>query len=93
MSPLDLLLHLINGLLPAVGMAVLASSMAKWVFWRRALSAIRFGTLLRWAVAATVLAWALGWALTGRDGRMATYAGMVVACALSLAVAGWRGRR
>jgi hypothetical protein len=87
MGPLDALWHLANLFTPAVA----------WARWRprpgQAAVAARTG---RCALAApggpACLACAVvtlaGLVLLGRDGKMATYAGMVLACALTL---WWRG--
>jgi hypothetical protein len=90
-SPLDIVFHLINGLLPALGMALLAPALAK-LAWRRALARVPYRRLAGWVGAAATLAWLAGWLITGRDGRMATYAAVVLASALALWWAGWRAR-
>ena len=83
MGPLDALWHLLNLLAPAVVLGGLAAALAK-LLWRRALGAVRWRRLAGWGVAASVLALLGGLVLTGRDGRMATYGAMVLACALAL---------
>jgi hypothetical protein len=83
MGPLDALNHLLNLLLPALALGLLAASLSK-LLWRSALRAVAWKRLAGWACAAALLALLAGLVLTGRDGRMATYAGMVLASALAL---------
>lgn len=91
MGPLDLLLHVINFVAPAVFVAALVALMAH-LFIRRA------GSLRAWFVqtaagfGAGVLVLGAGLVLFGLDGKMATYAGLVGACALAQWLAGryWR---
>jgi len=93
MSFLDALWHLFNFFLPALGMAAL---LAPALVWGQGLGSRRGGRwkslLLGWlalsALGALVLLAGLWW--HGRDGRMATYAALVVA--LGSAVAYWRSR-
>ena len=87
MGPLDALWHIANLFIPALGLAALAAALAK-LLWRRELKGIpwrRLAVPAGWATAAVTVA---GLALFGHDGRMATYAAMVAACALML---WWRG--
>lgn len=91
MGPLDLFWHLFN--LFAVGLlfAGVATAGAKLI-WRRALATVAWRRLLLatgGAAAAVTLAGLLAF---GRDGRMATYALMVVAVAAALGWAGFRRR-
>ena len=87
MGPLDLWWHFANFLLPACGLGALSAGLAK-LLWRRELAAVSWSRLAApacLASAAVVVAGLLAW---GRDGRMATYAAMVLACAFTL---WWRG--
>jgi len=88
MGPFDALWHVLNLLAPAVGMGLIAPALAK-ALWRQDLRGVRWWALVRWTAAASGLALLAGLVLTGRDGRMATYAGMVVASALALWWRGW----
>lgn len=88
MSPLEALWHLLNFVAPALGVALLAASLAK-LAWRRELAAVPWRRLVLWAAAASVLALIGGLVLFGRDGKMATYAAVVVASALALWWAGF----
>lgn len=91
MPALDAFLHAINLLLPAVLLGLVAAGLAKAVWWR-ALRPIGYLRLAVWACAGAALALLAGLVITGRDGAMATYGLMVLACSGGLAWAGW-GRR
>jgi hypothetical protein len=88
---LDGLWHLLNFFAPALAVGVLAASATKLLWWKE-LRSVGWSHLAGWAVAGSAAALVAGLVWTGRDGKMATYAAMVVACALSL---GWAafGRR
>jgi hypothetical protein len=93
MGPLDALWHLLNLLLPAAGLGMIAAGMSK-LLWRKALASVPWRRLAGWASAAAGLALLGGLVLSGRDGRMATYAAMVRASATALWWAGFGpGRR
>jgi len=91
MGPLDLLLHLLNFIAPAAGMALGVTLLAR-IFMKkqaaapswRAQAAINF-------IAGTVVLVA-GLVLFGRDGKMATYAALALVVAASQWAAGrhWR---
>lgn len=83
MGPLDVLFHLVNLLLPALGMGAIAAGLSK-LLWRAALRPVAWRRLAAWASGAALLALLAGLVLTGRDGRMATYAAMVLASAAAL---------
>ncbi len=87
MGPLDAIGHLLNLFLPALGLGALAAAAAK-LAWRRNLAAVPWRCLALPACMASALVLLAGLALFGRDGKMATYGGMVVACAFTL---WWRG--
>jgi hypothetical protein len=79
--------HLLNFLLPAVGLGLLSAAGTK-LLWRRELAAVTWRRLARDASLAAGLALVTGLAVFRQDGRMLTYAGMVMACAFML---WWRG--
>ena len=87
MEVLDALWHLLNFFAPAVGLGVIAAAGAK-ALWRRELAAVAWRRLALPAGLAGMLVLLIGLMVFGRDGRMATYAAMVAACAVSL---WWRG--
>jgi hypothetical protein len=84
---LDVLWHLLNFFAPAVGLGVIAAGATK-LLWRRELASIGWRRLAVPAGLAGMAVLLAGLVLLGRDGRMATYAAMVVACAATL---WWRG--
>ncbi len=88
MGVVDAVWHLLNLFAVPVALGLLAPALAKLV-WRDALRGASWaGLALRASLlcAAVTLA---GLAIFGHDGRMATYAAMVVACTLLL---WWRSR-
>ena len=87
MGPLDALWHLTNLFLPGVMLAGLAATFAK-LLWRRELRACAWQRLALPAALVCALITVAGLVVFGRDGKMATYAAMVLACALTL---WWRG--
>lgn len=88
MDSLDAVWHLLNFIAPAVAVALLAASLAK-LLWRGELAAVSWRSLVLWASLAGLLTLIAGLVLFGRDGKMATYAAMVVACAFMLWWRGW----
>lgn len=92
MSPLAAINHLLNFAAPAMAVAVLLVTcghcfirkMAKAHGWITSIA-------INFVVGCTALT--AGLMLLGRDGRMATYAGLVLACASSqwLLLRAWRG--
>jgi hypothetical protein len=87
MGPLDAFWHLANLFLPALGLGAIAAALAKLAWWRD-LRGVAWARLALPAVVASAAVLLAGFFAFGRDGKMATYAGMVVACALTL---WWRG--
>jgi hypothetical protein len=87
MGPLDAFWHLTNLFLPALCLGAVAAGLAK-LLWRRELRAVPYRRLAGPASAACAAVALAGLVLSGRDGKMATYGAMVVACALML---WWRG--
>ena len=81
MDALNLFWHLANFVLPAVGVGALTAALCK-LMWRRSLARTSWFTLAWQASAAGLAVLAAGLVITGHDGRMITYAGLVVACAL-----------
>ncbi|MBW8756484.1 MAG: hypothetical protein JF586_02625 [Burkholderiales bacterium] len=81
MDALDLFWHLANFALPAVGVGALTAAACK-LLWRKALARTNWFTLAWQASAAGLAVLVAGLVITGHDGRMATYAALVVACAI-----------
>jgi hypothetical protein len=88
MGPLDAIWHALNFFAPALGLAVLAASMAK-LLWRHELAGVRWFWLALWTALAGMAVLVGGLVVFGRDGKMATYAALVVATALALWAAGF----
>jgi len=86
MTALGLLWHLLNFIAPAVGVGALSAALCK-LFWRKSLAHAPWFTLAWQASVAGVVVLVLGIVITGHDGKMATYAALVVVCAL---VPWWR---
>ncbi|MFN3295572.1 hypothetical protein [Caldimonas sp.] len=91
MGFLDALWHLLNFFAPALGLAATATVLSKLLWWRR-LRGVAWTRLLGWSAAAATAALLGGLVVGGADGRVATYAAMVLATALALAWAGFGGR-
>jgi len=81
MEALGLLWHLVDFMLPAAGVGALSAALCKGL-WRRALARVPWFTLAWQSAAAGLAVLVAGLVLTGHDGRMGTYAALVVACAL-----------
>ena len=92
MNPLDALWHLLNFVFPAFGVALLASAAAK-LLWRTELAGVRWRRLFFHAAAAGCAALVGGVIVFGRDGRIASYAALVLASALALWWTGFAARR
>ena len=81
LDALDLFWHFADFVLPAVGVGALTAALCK-LFWRRALARFTWVTLAWQASAAGLAVLVAGLVITGHDGRMITYAGLVIACAI-----------
>ena len=88
MNFLDLFWHICDFAAPAILLGVISATAAKWL-WRGPLRTVPWIQLGCSAAAASLLACIAGLVITGRDGKMVTYAAMVLACAISL---WWRMR-
>jgi hypothetical protein len=87
MGPLDAANHLLNLFLPALALGALSAALVK-LLWRRELATVSWARLAAPAAGAAVAVALTGLLIFGRDGRMATYTAMVLACAITL---WWRG--
>ena len=81
--------HALNFLAPAFATAVLSASLAK-VLWRSELRGVGWTHLCMVGVVTSSAALLAGLMMTGHDGRMTTYAGMVAVTAVSLWWFGFR---
>jgi hypothetical protein len=90
MGPIALAGHLANFALPALVLAVLVALAGRWLMPRRLAGRLGVATAVNFAVGLAVLVAGLAW--FGRDGKMATYAALVLAVATSqwLVARGWR---
>lgn len=92
MNILDGFWHVLNFFLPAVSVGCLTAAMTK-LLWRQTLKGVSWRRLATWGTAACTLSLLAGLILFGRDGKMATYGAMVLACAVGIGWAGFAGRR
>jgi len=91
LNPVDAFWHLANFFAPAIVTGFIAAGGTK-LLWRRELAGVGWGRLGGWASGAMALVLLLGLAVLGHDGKMVTYAAMVVACAIVLWWVGFRPR-
>ncbi len=90
MDSVDFLTHLLNFAAPAVGMALLGPTRARWL-WGGAMRGVAWSTQVKWVMAANALVLVVGLLILGRDGAMWTYAGLVLASALGVWWTGLKG--
>lgn len=81
-----------NFFAPALVVGGLAALFVK-VLWRRELLGVRWLRLALWGSGGAAAMLVAGLLAFGRDGKMATYAAMVLACAASLGWAAFGARR
>ena len=81
--------HLLNFFLPALTMALLVPTLARLV-WRAEPKGKAWRGQVKWSALANAGVLIVGLVLTGQDGAVATYAGLVLASAL---VVWWTGLR
>ncbi len=89
MQPADALWHIANFFAPALFVGLLAAAAAK-ALWRRELASVGWLRLAVWAFGAMALVSVIGLIIFEHDGKMITYAAMLVACTLALWWAGFR---
>jgi hypothetical protein len=92
MAVLVALLHVMGLVAPAVGVALLASGLAK-AWWRHELADVAWSRLFGACALAQTLVILGGLVWTGRDGKMATYLAMLLAGASALWWVGFASRR
>jgi hypothetical protein len=88
LDPIGGFWHLTNFFGPAAGVGLIATLLAK-LLWRRELHGASWLRLWAWASLPAALVSIAGLVIYGRDGKVATYAGVVLACALGLWWAGF----
>lgn len=79
MSPLALIDHLLNFVAPAFFVALTLAILTRWMF-RRSAGAPGFWAQIAVNFIAGAVVLAAGLMYFGRDGKMATYAALVVVC-------------
>ena len=91
MGPIAALNHLLNFAAPAISLALLVTLGAHF-FMKKRPPALALSTQLAINFIANIVVLALGLWLMGRDGKMVSYAVMVVTCATSqwLMARGWQ---
>lgn len=88
MDLLDVVWHVLNFFVPALGVGTIGAAGAK-LLWRRELVGVTWLRLAGFGVGAGAVALVAGLLVFGRDGRMATYGMLIVANALALWGAGF----
>jgi hypothetical protein len=78
---LALFWHLANFVAPALGVGMLSAALCK-AFWRKSLARTPWTTLAWQSSLAGLVVLVAGLVVTQHDGKMVTYAALVVACAL-----------
>jgi hypothetical protein len=86
----DAFWHVTNFFAPALFLGTVAAGLTRLI-WHREIGPGRGMRLWAWATGASALVSLAGLAAFQRDGRMATYGAMVIACAAALWWAGFRG--
>jgi hypothetical protein len=81
MTPFDFVAHVFSFFAPAIAVGLLSTLAAK-TMWRQSMSAMRWWVVAGWGVGTCGVVLLIGLVLFGRDGKMATYGAMLVACAL-----------
>ena len=81
--------HAWNFFLPALALALLVPSLAR-LMWRKELKGRSWRRQVKWTAVANAAVLVLGLILTGQDGAVATYAGLVLASAGVVWCTGWQ---
>jgi len=79
-GPIDAIVHLVNFFLPALFLGGFGAGAAK-LLWRRELKSVPWRRLGAWGSGGAALALVAGLLVFGRDGKMAGYGVMALACA------------
>lgn len=83
--------HLINFLLPPMGLALISALMMKCCCWQR-LAGLQWSRLVLAAFGVNTACSMLGWMISGKDGSMLAYALMILANTLVLFGLGFMAR-
>jgi hypothetical protein len=92
MGFLDAIWHLLNFFAPAVLLGALSAAMTKLLWWRD-LKGVSWRGLWAWSATSAAVVTVGGLVFFGRDGKIVTYAAMVLVSALSLWWAAFGPRR
>ncbi len=74
---MDAFWHLLNFVAPAFGVSLISTTLARGL-WRRELSGTCWRPMLGWTSGANVLVLITGLVLSGHDGKMGTYASLLM---------------
>jgi hypothetical protein len=91
LSPIDAAWHLLDFAFAALMLGSIAAMLAK-LAWHRDLGSVPWRRLAQWATGAALMGQWAGLVAFGRDGKIATYAAMVLCSALALWWAGFAAR-
>ncbi|HEX5371107.1 MAG TPA: hypothetical protein VFW84_00075 [Aquabacterium sp.] len=91
MSFLDALIHLVNFVLPALGMALILPSLVR-LLWFKRLKSVSWALMARRVALTGLLVLVAGLVLVGRDGAMRTYAALVIASTVVVWWTAFKGR-
>jgi len=89
LDALGLFWHLANFIAPALGVGMLSALLCK-LFWRRGLARVTWFTLAWQASLAGLVVLVAGLVATGHDGKLVTYAALVIVSAM---VPWWKTNR
>jgi hypothetical protein len=91
MSLIDALIHLVNFVLPALGMALILPSLVR-LLWFKRLRSVGWALMVKRVALMGVVVLLAGLVLLGRDGAMLTYAALVLSSALVIWWTAFKGR-
>lgn len=77
MGPIDAFWHLVNFVAPAFAVGLISTGLAR-LLWRKDLRTTRWQPMAAWAIGANLVTLLTGMILSGHDGKMLTYAGLLL---------------
>ncbi|MEX8509029.1 MAG: hypothetical protein AB3X46_12050 [Leptothrix ochracea] len=77
MGLIDAFWHLLNFVAPAFAVGLISTGMAR-LLWRKELAGTPWQRMATWAIGADLLVLCAGLALSGHDGKMTTYASLLM---------------